>query len=80
MSTRTTAALPGIPGGGVSTRSTTELVIGRGGGAHEVSHGGSACDVRANHRFNCGAARAVTDPDLVRSEQDRICANVVLEY
>jgi hypothetical protein len=68
MSTKMTAALPGIPGGGASTRTTTEPVIGCGGGVHEVSHGGGACDVRADHRLNRGTARAVADPDIVHGE------------
>ena len=29
-------------GGGASTRTTTELVAGRGGSEHEVSHGGGS--------------------------------------
>jgi hypothetical protein len=64
-------------GDGVERAEATEPVAGRGGSAHEVSHGGGPREVRAYGRLHRGAARAGAppdrdlvdvDPDLLRRE------------
>jgi hypothetical protein len=64
-------------GDSIEGAEATDAVAGRGGGAHEVSHGGGAREVRAHRCLDRGAARAGAapyrdmvhpDPDLIRGE------------
>ena len=61
-------------GDSVEGAEATEPVAGRGGGAHEVPHSGSAREVQADRRLDRGAARAVAAPDrdLVHPDPDLV--------
>jgi len=61
-------------GDSIEGAEATEAVASRRGGAHEVSHGGGAREVRAHRSLDRGAARAGATPDrdLVHPDPDLI--------